>query len=298
MHLNFSAGEILWTLTFAGLLVLLVVLLGRDRIRRFPWFTASMVMMTLRMVVARLLSQRMPQMTFSEIFLGLSDLASIISILVVVEIARRAFKGARWTAWLIGTVILLGVGGVITAKWGPWPALKTLMAGGQLTALRTMQLFAQKADLLADTLVIQLGLLVVLFGRRFNAGFRSHAQQIAIGLSTASLGQLTVRLIWQQIAMHTSIRTQDDYTHVMSLQEKFYNANNLIFLLVLLWWIACLWFDEPGMTQSASVTAVIPAESGEASQPATISPVTSSDETSVESPSLESPKASGTAPDH
>jgi hypothetical protein len=33
MHLNFdfSAVQILWTLTFAGLLVLLVVLLGRDR---------------------------------------------------------------------------------------------------------------------------------------------------------------------------------------------------------------------------------------------------------------------------
>ena len=47
MHFNFdfSTGQILWTLTFAALLVLLVVLLGRDRARRFPWFTASMVMM-------------------------------------------------------------------------------------------------------------------------------------------------------------------------------------------------------------------------------------------------------------
>ena len=47
MHFNFdfSATQILWTLTFAALLVLLVVLLGRDRARRFPWFTASIVMM-------------------------------------------------------------------------------------------------------------------------------------------------------------------------------------------------------------------------------------------------------------
>ena len=43
MHFNFhfTTVQVLWTLTFASLLVLLVVLLGRDRMRRFPWFTAE-----------------------------------------------------------------------------------------------------------------------------------------------------------------------------------------------------------------------------------------------------------------
>jgi hypothetical protein len=52
MHFNFgfTAVQILWTLTFAALLVLLVVLLGRDRARRFPWFTASIVLLTLRLL--------------------------------------------------------------------------------------------------------------------------------------------------------------------------------------------------------------------------------------------------------
>jgi hypothetical protein len=253
MHFNFdfSAGQILWTLTFAGVLVLLVVLLGRDRARRFPWFTASMVMMALRMVASRLLSSRMPPITFSEIFLVLLDVASIIAILVVVEIARRAFKGAGRVAWIVWTVVLLAVGGVITAKWGPWPSWQTLTAGSTLSVLRTMQLFAQKTDLLADTLVIQLGLLVVLFGRRYGAGFRSHVQQIVIGLSTASIAQLAVRLTWQEIATHTTIHAQADYERVMALQEKFYNANNVIYLAVLLWWIACLWMDDPGSPTAA-----------------------------------------------
>ena len=57
MHLNFgfTTVQILWTLTFAALLVLLVVLLGRDRTRRFPWFTASIAL-----VAVRLLASRMP----------------------------------------------------------------------------------------------------------------------------------------------------------------------------------------------------------------------------------------------
>jgi hypothetical protein len=258
-HFNFSAGEILWTLTFAGLLVLLVVLLGRDRARRFPWFTAAMTLMALRLVAGRLLYGRLPPITSSEIFLVLSDLASILSILVVVEIARRAFKGAGRVAWVAGTLLLLVIGGVILAKWGPWPSWQTLTAGSQVSALRIMQLFAQKADLLNDTLTIQLALLVALFGRRFHAGWRSHAQQIAIGLSTASMGQLAVRIIWQQIATHTTIAAQADYVRIMALQDKFYNASGVIFVAVLVWWIVCLWMDEPGSAAIASAATEIPA---------------------------------------
>ena len=99
-NFNFSANQVLWTLTFAGLLVLLVVLLGRDRVRRFPWFTAAMVMMALRMLASRLLFGRMAPIVSSEVFLALADIASIIALMVVVEMARRAFAGAQRTAWI------------------------------------------------------------------------------------------------------------------------------------------------------------------------------------------------------
>jgi hypothetical protein len=258
-HFDFSAGQIIWTLTFAGLLVLLVVLLGRDRAQRYPWFTFSMVMLALRMVTSRLLAQRMPPTTFNQIFLSLSDLAALVSIGVLVEVARRAFSRAGITARTVAGIIVLGIGGVVMAKWGPWPPWKTLIAGSELSVLRLMQLFAQKADLLADVLTIQLGLLVVLFGRRYGAGFRSHTQQIAIGLSTASTAQLMVRLIWQLIALHTTVNSRADYDHVMGLEEKFYNANNVVYLAVLIWWIVWLWFDEPGAA-TAGTAAEIPAE--------------------------------------
>lgn len=287
-HFDFSASEILWTLTFAGLLVLLVVLMGRDRMRRFPWFTASVVLMALRMVSGRLLSHRLPPITFSEIFLVLSDFSAIISLGVVVEIARRAFKGAGRVAWIVAAVVLLAIGGVITAKWGPWPSWRTLIAGSELSALRIMQLFAQKANLLADMLIIQLGVVVVLFGRRFGAGFRSHTQQIVIGLSTASIGESGVRFIWQQIALHTTVHSQADYTRVMGLQDKFYNANNAIYLAVLLWWIACLWIDEPGSGVASAVVAEVPEESAApAAEPETTAKpaeVLSGPESPVDSP--------------
>jgi len=265
MHFNFdfSAAQILWTLTFAGLLVLLVVLLGRDRARRFPWFTALTVMMALRMVTSRLLSQRMSPIAFDEIFLGLYDLTVIVSLGVAVEIARRAFKDARRAAWIAGTLVVLAIGGVIMVKWGPWPSWKTLIAGSHLSALRLMQLFAQKGDLLSDMLFIEIGLLVAFFGRCFHAGWRSHTQQIAIGLSTASITQSAIRLIWQQIALHTTVQSQDQYTRIMSLEQKFFSASQAVYVAVLLWWIACLWIDEPDGAVAAGVPAGTPSEVAE-----------------------------------
>ena len=67
MHFNFAftAVQVLWTFTFAAHLVLLVVLLGRDRVHRFPWFTASIVLVALRLLSSRLLIDRMPQFTMS-----------------------------------------------------------------------------------------------------------------------------------------------------------------------------------------------------------------------------------------
>jgi hypothetical protein len=255
MHFNFdfSTGQILWTLTFAALLVLLVVLLGRDRVRRFPWFTASMALMALRMLAGRLLYHRLPMVLSEEIFLALADVGAIIALLVAVEMARRAFARADRKVWIAATVALLAVGGVVLALWGPWPSFKTLFVASEESTLRLMQLFAQKADLLADVLIIQLSLLVALFGRYYNAGWRSHVQQIVIGLSTGAIAQLAIRGTLQHIATHATIHSQDDYQRIMSLMNKLDNANSVIFLVVLVWWIICLWIDEPG-TKTAVVS--------------------------------------------
>lgn len=248
MHFNFdfSTGQILWTLTFAAQLVLLVVLLGRDRARRFPWFTTSIVLMAVGMLANQLLYRRMAPVVAGEIFLPLADLSAIVSLLLVVEIARRAFTGAGRRVWIAATVALLAVGGAVLDRWGPWPSYKTLFAASTISVLRVMNLFAQKADLFANVLIVLVGLLVVLFGRYFKAGWHSHTQQLAIGLSMASIAQLTIRGAVEHIAMNTTIHSQDDYKRVMGLIKSLNNADGIIFLVVLVWWIVCLWIDEPG----------------------------------------------------
>ncbi|MGD0730786.1 MAG: hypothetical protein ABR956_05940 [Terracidiphilus sp.] len=247
-HLNFdfTAVQVLWTLTFAGLLVLLVVLLGRDRVGRFPWFTTSIVVVALGKLASRLLYQRVPQITSATIFITLAVVSMILGLLVLVELARVAFKGLGRSSWIVNVVGALLVAFGVAAVWGPWPAWKTVTANSLIGVLQVAQLAAVKGDLLADVLAVELGLLIVLFGRRFSGGWRSHAQQITIGLSTVALGHLTVQGFWQLIALKAAPHTQAEYNRVIGLRDKLTTANGALYVAVLVWWIVCLWIDEPG----------------------------------------------------
>ena len=261
-NFEFTTVQILWTLTFAALLVLLVVLLGRDRARRFPWFTVSIVLVALQMLASRELSGRMPQFTLQTIFVTLADAMALVGVLVLVEMARRAFNGLARSLWIVNSAGLLVVAGVVAAVLGPWPAWKTLTADSQVAALRLMQLAAEKTDLLVILLTVGLGLLVVLFGRRYRAGWRSHAQRLVIGLWTAAIARLALMVALgrmegalRRLAMTATPESRAASERIVAISEKTINANSAVYLAVLVWWIACLWIDEPGAEDEAAELA-------------------------------------------
>jgi hypothetical protein len=257
MHFNFhfTAIQILWTLTFAALLVLLIVLLGRERIRRFPWFTSSIVLLALRLLMSRLLFGKLSQMALTEIFVTLADILAVVALLVVVEMARRAFVGLGRTQWIANTAGAVIVAGFVLWIWGPWPAWKTITFDSPIAIMRFMQLVAQKLDFFVSLLTIELGVVVVMFGRRFKAGWRSHTQQILIGLSTISIAQLIQTGILQLIARGAAPQTEAEYLRLLGLRDKLVNGTGAIFVAVLLWWIVCLWIDEPGTKSPAELPA-------------------------------------------
>ncbi len=273
MHFNFdfTAVQVLWTLTFAALLVLLVVLLGRDRMRRFPWFTAGIAIVALRLLSNRLLHERLPQLTMAAVFIVMADISGLIGLLVVVEMARHAFGRVRRQAWMVSGIVLLAICGGALAKWGIWPAWKAIAFDTPMAKLALLQLMAQKTGLLVDVLNVALGLLVVAFGRRYGAGWRSHVQQIVIGLSTASISQMAAQGIWQ-IIVRTAAQphSEAEYMHVMGLRDKLFNANSAVYIAVVIWWIVCLWNDEPGPAQPAEVSVPVGAGRPEVEGPSTV----------------------------
>ena len=263
MHFNFhfTAVQTLWTITFAALLVLLVVLLGRDRIRRFPWFTTGIVLVTLRLLINRLLHDRLPPITMGEIAISLALVSAIVSLIILVELARRAFSRASARAWLIGTILLIIAAALVAWKWGPWPNFKTLAFDTLIAKLQFMQFIAVKLGLLTDVLSVGLGILIVAVGHRYGAGWRSHVQRIMIGLSTASLAQMAAQGIWQIIARHTTPHSQAEYERVIGIQEKLLNTNSAVYLVVIIWWIITLWIDEPGSAERSTRPEIAPASS-------------------------------------
>lgn len=267
MHFNFdfSTRQVLWTLNFAAQLVLLVVLLGRDRMRRFPWFTAAIGLFAVRLLAEELLAGRLAPLPFQEVLLVLGDMGAIVNFIVLVEIARRAFAGAKQSMWIVNTVGLLVVGGGVLALTSPWPAAKDLALETLLGKLRLMQLVALKGDLLTAVLTVELGLLVILFGRRFKADWRSHAQQIIIGLSTTAITVLTIQATVQSIVRtaHAHPPNHEEYQHILGLMGKLMNANQVVYVGMLLWWIYWLWLDEPGTKETPAVET---AETLEATQ--------------------------------
>ena len=259
-HFPFSASDILWTLTFAAHLVLLVVLMGRDRIARFPWFTTSVVVLALRILTIRLLVKRLPPITMQTIVIVMADIGALVGLLVVVELARRAFGKVRRPSWIIGAIALMVLGAVVLKFWGPWPSWAMVTARGTMANLRLLQLIAQKTGLLVDVETIAVGFLIVLLGSRFGAGWRSHTQQLAIGLSTASISQLVVQGVWQKVittaqANPAILQSVTEQQKVLGLGERLSNTNSTIYIAILLWWIVCLWRDEPGAARIAQTAS-------------------------------------------
>jgi hypothetical protein len=247
-NLDVSVRQILWTLNFAAQLVLLVVLLGRDRARRYPWFTAGAGLLALRLLAEELLATRIAPLFYQEILLVLSDVAVVIGLLVLVELARRAFAGAKSSMWIVNTIGMLLVAGGVIATLGGWPELKNLTWNSTLGKLQLMQLAALKGDMLISLLAVQLGLLVALFGRSFKAGWRSHTQQILIGISTIAITSVTMQIAVQSILKSARAHppSAGESHRIIGLIDKLASADRVIYIAVLLWWIYWLWLNEPG----------------------------------------------------
>jgi len=250
MHPNFTFPQILWTVSFASQLVLLVVLLGRDRIQRFPFFTASIALFTLRLLIEELLSGRLRMITLQAVLIPVADLCVILGLLVVVEMARRGFVGATRTAWLTTASGLAIVSAFVMYLLGrPWPAPAELAVDSPLALLRLLQFVGQKANLFVSALTVTVFLLVLFFGRSFKAGWRSHSTLILAGLTTIAVVWLGIIGYWQHLTsgLHAGI-TRAEYQQILALGSKLFNANKILYVVVVLWWIAVLWFDEPGRT--------------------------------------------------
>lgn len=245
--------RVIWTLTFAAQLVLLVVLLGRGRASRFPFFTASIALLSLRLMAEVLLSGRMAQMPLQATLLVLANVTVILGLLVLVELARRGFAGLHRPLWIVNSAGVALLAGGVTAVWGAWPKWASLAVDTLVGKLRLAQLIAQKGDLFIALLTVGLCVLVVIFGRKFKAGWRSHPQSIVLGLAVAAAAQLALQeyvfrmqAVVQRIVQAQQANGRQEYQRIISQAQIVVTIEQALFVAVLIWWIVWMWLDEPG----------------------------------------------------
>jgi ABC-type uncharacterized transport system permease subunit len=114
--------------------------------------------------------------------------------------------------------------------------------------------------MLAELLAVELGLLVVVFGGRFKAGWRSHTQAISIGLAVGGFSWLALQEIWLTIAKNAHPTTRIEYDKIVALGTRLVNGNKIVYIAVLIWWIFWLWCDEPGTEKPESPETEPPVE--------------------------------------
>ncbi|HEY2857664.1 MAG TPA: hypothetical protein VGJ21_04560 [Terracidiphilus sp.] len=263
-HFPFTVVTVLWTITLAAHLVLLVVLIGRERVARFPMFTAAIGLSALRLLMEKLLRNELPPITFAQIIIVTLVISAFVGLLVLLEVSRKTFTGIRREVWVPSALAVMIAGGVALWQWGPWPGWSAVK---EWSPWQLLQLIAQRGSRLLDIETVLVGLLIVALGYRFGSTWRSHAQRIAIGLSTASIAQLGLEGTWENIvrgvqANPSFIKSMADQQRLLGLGAKMSNANEVIYIVALVWWILCLWQDEPGgviVTSDGATISDVPA---------------------------------------
>jgi hypothetical protein len=245
MHWNLDL--ILWALVLAAHLILLVTLMGRDRIKRFPWFTASIVLAAVRLIADHLLSGKLATVAFYWQSYVTLLLGAIVGLLVLIELARKVFaKGdagicLNAKGWLGWTFVTVGVAGLAAWRWNPWPAWHDLQAQPAtlwltLTGLAGTKMLTNAIGYLA---VDRIQNFII---ESFKANARTPGHHV----------------------------TQQEYEHAVHLLGHLSSVVVTVWLLVLIWWIFSLWRDEPGsptnlaaLFEAPAVQTEIAAEEGD-----------------------------------
>ena len=260
MHWN--TEQILWACVLAAHLALLIVLLGRDRAGRFRWFTAAIALSTVHLIADHLLHGKLTTIAFYWQSYTANILETVLGVLVLVELCRHVFSSGKAgkilkaRGWLGGILITVLIALVATFFWGPWPSWQAMNADPKQLPLLLDVLIAIKGQLFLGVLTVEIGLVLRIFGRRFGYGWRSHDQQIALGLSTISLAFLAVQATTDIIKRTVHLTTRDQYEHIVRIFTNLDNGRFAIWFLALVWWIVWLWRDEPGAAPAAELVGV------------------------------------------
>jgi len=256
----------------AGHLILLVVLMGRDRVRLFPWFTALTVASTLELLAEHLLNDKLTTLATYWVNFSAMIVVWVLGVLVLVELSRRIFSSGKaglilkprgWGGWSLVTV---GLALLAVWFWGPWPTWQALQMEYKTEPVQfkimILVLTATRGQMVLAILTVEVVLLFAIFAKRFGFDWRTHPRQIALGLVVNALGILSISGIAEYLKHYRDLSNPEVLRQSQALVENAEKGRHILGVLVLAWWIVCLWKDKPGVQPDDLAGALVPALAG------------------------------------
>ncbi|HTJ29282.1 MAG TPA: hypothetical protein VL346_02195 [Acidobacteriaceae bacterium] len=260
--MHFTIEQVLWAVLLAAHLLLLIVLIGRERTSRFRWFTAYIGLSAISLIANHLLHGKLTMVAFYWQNYTLLGLLAIVGLFMLGELAKQTFSNGKgpliakpnfYIGW--GT-ILITLSAVAVWLWGrPWPSLQALTANPAQLRLYVVILIGMKGQLGVMILTVLAVIVMLIYGSRFGSGWRSHAQQIALGLSTSALAFLAVQAINDVLSHTLHPKSQAEYAHAVQLVTRLENGRIVVWIISLLWILYWTWRDEPDAQTAVPASA-------------------------------------------
>lgn len=265
--MHFTIEQTLWAILLAAHLTLLIVIIGRERAARFRWFIAYVGLNAVSLIANHMLHGKLTTVAFYWQSYSLLALESIVGLFMLGELAKQTFSIgksgliAKPNFYIGWGAILLALSAAAVWAWGPWPTLQALQADPTQLRLLIVILIGMKGQLGVMILTVLVTLVLRIFGTRFGADWRSHPQQIALGLSTSALAFLAVQGINDVLSHTLHPKSRAEYDHAVHLVTRLESGRTVIWILALVWIIFWLWRNEPG-TPAQTEFAAVPVGTG------------------------------------
>ncbi len=214
-----------WAAALLGEAALTVVLLRKDRWRKFPAFTALIALP----IVTSLLLLPFRWITghggYTVIYRGYVLVDFLLQLAVAVELARSVLRPTgTWVRDARKQFILSAAAGSLLAL-----TLAYLVAPPAASRLEGLQL---RADLFTSLLICELFIAVTLASNRLGLGWKNHVMAIGQGFTA-----------WSLVA--TAVDTLHNYFGARHLYDSTESIKSFIYLGVLWYWCVQLWREEP-----------------------------------------------------
>ena len=227
MHLS-GFDVFAWAAALIGHLILVTVLVVRDRVRTFPFFTAYIVEQISSAILQYFVFYHLSFHTFQYSFWSWGILDEILQLLVLYEIAVHIFcPTGTWASDVRKTLMGLVAASAVVAILLAWLAHPEAPNG--------IQRFILRSNFFSAMLMSELFVGTVMLSVTVGLPWKTHVARIAQGLGTYSIVRVAIAIAVNFVGLHPHGYFYKDMSHL----EYF------TYLACEGYWIVTLWAEAP-----------------------------------------------------